>query len=122
LKYLRKHIINNYLRNKLAVKLLGKRCLKCYSAYTEESVLISQQYGFTEKQRFMVDKKSGSKTPIYDTGRRPIKIGEWADLFTTRYIVNPTKARMHVVVGSISMCCGRCGYCKETLVDVQNLR
>lgn len=85
--------------------------------------MISQsQFGYTDKEQFIVQKKPAGWLPIIEHGRHPVSNGELSDLSSTRYVISPRKARIHAVILAIILCCDNCGLCKEASVDLSKLR
>lgn len=115
-------LLNNYIKNKIKFHLLSKRCPDCYSEYSKESIMITQQFGYTDKQQFLVQDKPKSLIPVKEHGRRPINTGEIVDLYSTRYAISLVKPRIHSIILAVTMCCGRCGLCKDISVDLDKLR
>jgi len=113
--------LNNYIKNKVAFYLLSKRCPNCYSEYNKESIMISQQFGYTNKQQFLIGHKPTSDIPVKENGRRITETGQMSDLYSIRYTLSPAKSRMHAVVIAITMCCKKCGLCKDVSVDLGKL-
>ena len=119
MKSLKYHSINNYIRNIIAVNILGKRCKYCFSEFSEDTVLLSidwlgKKYIHMKPASYFFVRNLGweIREMCYIAGR---------NLFVDRETIVVDKTTINTPKGVITVYCTKCRNYREIEVSAEML-